>query len=236
VHFRPAVVACLVVLTAGCSHGATSPAPSASPSPSPSPSAALAALAIRASAATYSATYLAQSSDNPPRSSTITVYRTPTHTRLDVTETGGLVRIQVDPSGTYTCNVPTTGTPSCLTLAAGAAPVPANLDPSGQDLFTTTLDVLAKGTDLTVTTAPSQPATSAVPSSQCFAVNAGTNAGAASGTYCFTATGLVARAQFRSNILQLTAVGTQPAAGDFTLPASPVAVPSPATSPGASSS
>jgi hypothetical protein len=232
VRFRPAAAACLLALTAACSHGARTPAPSSPAPSSPAASAALAALAQQAISASYTATYLAQTSDTPPRSSTITVYRTPTRTRLDVAETSGLVRIQVDPTGTYTCNVPATGKASCLTLAGAGQPVPANVDPSGQYLFTSTLDVFATSTGLTVAPAPAESATGGVPSVRCFAVNAGADPRAASGTYCFTATGIVARAQFRATVLQLTALGATPTDSDFTLPATPapVAITSPTPS------
>lgn len=224
---RRCAVAALIslpLLASGCtSHAKASHTPSAPASASSADAAAaLAALAQRARAASYTASYLAQSSDNPPHTNTIKVFRTPQRTRLDVLETADHVIIQVDPTGTYTCKVPASGQPSCITLAGPSQSVPSNVNPSGQELFTTTLDVLAGGNDLTVAPAPAQASTSAVPAAQCYAVIAAPAGEASPGTYCFTDTGVVARAQFRSNVLQLTAVGSQPTDADFKLPATPV--------------
>ncbi len=143
----------VLALSSACtSHSHAAPPPPSLLASSSGPSAAtqLAAIAAIARAAQYTGTYSADSSDNPPRASTIKAYRTATSTRLDVSEADGRVVIQVDPTGTYTCNLPNGGTPTCLTLAGPGDPVPANVNPSGQALFTTTLDTLAQGVDLTV--------------------------------------------------------------------------------------
>jgi hypothetical protein len=196
----------------------------------PSAATQLAAIAAIARGAQYTGTYSADSSDSPPRASIITAYRTPTSTRLDVSEADGRVVIQVDPTGTYTCNLPTGGTPTCLTLAGPGDPVPANVNPSGQALFTTTLDTLAQGVDLTVATeAPRPAAANGIPESSCFALIAAP-AGVSPGTYCFSAAGVLTRAQFRSNVLELTALTTPPVQSDFALPASPSPISSAAAS------
>ena len=218
-----AVLASVCALSAGCtSHSHTPPPPASllASSSGPSAVAQLAALAAIARSAQYTGTYSADSSDNPPRASTITAYRTPTSTRLDVTEADGRVVIQVDPTGTYTCNLPTGGTPSCLTLAGPGEPVPANVNPSGQALFTTTLDTLSQGVDLTVSAEAPRPAANGIPASSCFAVIAAPG-GVSPGTYCISAAGVLTRAQFRSNVLELTALATAPAQSAFSLPASP---------------
>ena len=227
-----AVLGAILALTAGCtSHSHTAPpAPSLLASSSgPSAAAQLAAIAAIARGAQYTGTYSADSSDNPPRASTIVAYRTPTSTRLDVSEADGRVVIQVDPTGTYTCNLPNGGTPTCLTLAGPGAPVPANVNPSGQALFTTTLDTLAQGVDLTVSAEAPRPAAQGIPASSCFALIAAPD-GVSPGTYCFSAAGVLTRAQFRSNVLELTALAANPVQSDFSLPASPSPVGSAAAS------
>ena len=196
----------------------------------PSAAAQLAAIAAIARGAQYTGTYSADSSDSPPRASTIVAYRTPTSTRLDVSEADGRVVIQVDPTGTYTCNLPTGGTPTCFTLAGAGQPVPANVNPSGQALFTTTLDTLAQGVDLTVSAEAPRPAgANGIPESSCFALIAAPD-GVAPGTYCFSASGVLTRAQFRSNVLAMTALEPAPVQSDFALPASPSPVSSTAAS------
>ena len=226
------VLGSVCALSAGCtSHSHATPAPASLLASSPGPNAAsqLAAIAAIARTAQYTGTYSADSSDNPPRASTITAYRTPTSTRLDVSEADGRVVIQVDPTGTYTCNLPTGGTPTCLTLAGPGEPVPANVNPSGQALFTTTLDTLAQGVDLTVSAEAPRPAVNGIPASSCFAVIAAPN-GVSPGTYCFSAAGVLTRAQFRSNVLELTALTTAPVQSAFSLPASPSPISSAAAS------
>lgn len=216
------LVAVLALGSACSSHSHPAPPPPSLLASSSGPSAAaqLAAIAAIARAAQYTGTYSADSSDNPPRASTIKAYRTPTSTRLDITEAVGRVVIQVDPTGTYSCNLPTGGTPSCLTLAGPGAPVPANVNPSGQALFTTTLDTLAQGVDLTVSAEAPRPAANGIPASSCFALIAAPDQ-VSPGTYCFSAAGVLTRAQFRSNVLELISLTTAPLQSDFSLPASP---------------
>jgi hypothetical protein len=201
-----------------------SPTPTSEPvSPTANPATGLASVAQVARGASYTGVYTAESAENPPRSSTIKVYRTATKSRLDVAGTGGdHVLIQVDATGTYTCKVPATGKLSCLTLAGPGEAVPANLDPLGQTLFTTTLDVLAQGADLTVATAPPSAGGNGIPPSTCYALIAAPAGGASPGTYCFTASGILTRAQFRSSVLQLTALSVPPLDGDFDLPVTPL--------------
>jgi hypothetical protein len=227
-----------LLLAAGCTshHPAPLPSPSAPVSVGPNTAAQLTALAELARGANYTGTYNADSSDSPPRSSVIVAFRTATRTRLDVTEADGQVLIQVDPTGTYTCNLPKVGPPSCLTLAGPGQAVPQNLDPSGQALFTTTLDVLAQGANLTVAPAAPRAAANGIPLSTCYAVIAVPSGGVDPGTYCFTATGILTRAQFRSNVLQLTALTGAPADSDFVLPATPLPVSTPAPASAAASS
>ena len=221
---RSGCAGCVLTLT-GCTrhHGAAAP-PSASTAVSSVDVAAieLAAVARLAQGAAYTGSYLADSSDNPPHTNAIKVFRTRLRTRLDITENDGRVLIQVDPTGTYTCNLPTTGSASCLTLAGPNEDVPANLDPGGQRLFTTTLAVLAAGSGLRWPRLR-RGRGNGIAIAKCYALIAAP-AGAAPGTYCFTATGILARAQFRSNVLQLTALGGTPADSDFTLPVSPLPV------------
>jgi hypothetical protein len=215
-----------VLLAAGCTshHPAPLPSTSAPVSIGPNAAAQLTAIAQLARGANYTGTYNADSSDSPPRSSVIIAFRTGTRTRLDVTEADGHVLIQVDPTGTYTCNLPTAGVASCLTLAGPGQSVPASVDPSGQALFTTTLDVLAQGANLTVAPAAPRAATNGIPLSTCYALIAAPSGGVSPGTYCFTATGILTRAQFRSNVLQLTALTGAPVDSDFILPATPLPV------------
>jgi hypothetical protein len=214
----------LALATACTSHSKVPPAPTSEPASSTAnPATDLASVAQVARDASYTGIYTADSADNPPRSSTIKVYRTATRSRLDVAGTAGdHVLIQVDPTGTYTCKIPTTGKLSCLTLAGPGQPVPANLDPLGQTLFTTTLDVLAQGADLTVATEPPSAGGNGVPPSTCYALIAAPAGGASPGTYCFTAAGILTRAQFRSSVLQLTALSGAPLDSDFVLPVTPL--------------
>jgi hypothetical protein len=116
-----------------------------------------------------------------------------------------------------------------LTLAGPGDPVPANLNPSGQALFTTTLDTLAQGVDLTVSAEAPRPAAGGIPASSCFALIAAPDQ-VSPGTYCFSAAGVLTRAQFRSNVLELTALTTAPVQSDFSLPASPSPIGSTAAS------
>ena len=222
-----------LLLIGGCTshHPAPLPTASAALSTGPNAAAALTAIAQLARGADYIGTYTADSSDSPPRSSVITAFRTGSRTRLDVTEADGHVLIQVDPTGTYTCNLPTTGSPSCLTLAGPGEPVPANVDPSGQALFTTTLDVLAQGAGLTVAAAAPRAATSGLPAATCYALIAAPSGGVSPGTYCFSATGILTRAQFRSNVLQLTSLSGAPVDSDFLMPATPLPVGAVSSSP-----
>jgi hypothetical protein len=237
VHFaRTAAVtagALLALVASACTTHHSSPSPSVGPASSgPSAAAALATIAQVARGAEYTATYTADSSDNPPRSNIITAFRTSTRTRLDVTEATGHVLIQVDPTGTYTCNLPTPGSgePSCLTLAGPGQPVPASVDPAGQALFTTTLDVLAQGNDITVATEPPRPAGNGIPAARCYAVIAAPAGGVSPGTYCFTTSGILTRAQFRSNVLQMSALSGAPVDADFALPVPPLPLGAPASS------
>lgn len=218
-----AALGTVFALSAGCtSHSPTPAAPASLLASSSGPGAAaqLAAIAAIARTAQYTGTYSAESADSPPRASTIVAYHTPTSTRLDVSEAFGRVVIQVDSSGTYSCNLPTGGTPTCLTLAGPGQPVPANVNPLGQALFTTTLDTLAQGVDLTVSAEAPRPAANGIPASSCFALIAAPD-GVSPGTYCFSVAGVLTRAQFRSNVLELTATMAAPVQSDFSLPASP---------------
>ena len=228
-----ATAAVVAALVAGCTSHHPSPVKPSRPVSGSQAAAQLADIARVAEGAAYTGTYTASSSDNPPRSSVIKVFRTGTRTRLDVTEADGHVLIQVDANGTFTCNLPATGASSCLTLAGPGQIVPQNLDPSGQALFTTTLDVLAKGANLTVADEQPRAAAGGIPEAACYALIAAPSGGAVPGTYCFTAAGILTRAQFRSNVLQLTALTGAPTDGDFTLPAVPVPLSS--ASPAASS-
>jgi hypothetical protein len=221
-----ALVVAGVLTLAGCTrHHSAAPVPSASaPVSSVDVAAAeLTAVAKLALGAAYTGSYLADSSDNPPHTNAIKVFRTRLRTRLDITENAGRVLIQVDPTGTYTCKVPTAGLASCLTLAGPEEDVPSDLDPGGQRLFTTTLGVLAAGSGLKVAAAAPRPAVNGIAIAKCYALIAAP-AGAAPGTYCFTATGILARAQFRSNVLQLTALGGTPVDSDFVFPVPPLPV------------
>jgi hypothetical protein len=222
----------LVVLAAsGCTSHHNNASPSSGPAATvASPAAALATIAQVAREADYTATYRADSSDSPPRSNTITVFRTGTQTRLDVTDTTGHILIQVDPTGTYTCKLPTSGTPSCLTLAGPGQAVAPSLDPEGQALFTTTLDVLAQDNDLTVASEAPLAATNGLPAASCYAVIAAPAGGVTPGTYCFTGSGILTRVQFRTSLLQLTALSGAPVDSDFTLPVTPLPLGTPASS------
>jgi hypothetical protein len=213
-----------VLTLTGCTrHHAEAPPPSASAPVSSVDTSAidLAAVAKLAQGAAYTGSYLADSSDNPPHTNAIKVFRTRLRTRLDITENEGRVLIQVDPTGTFTCKVPATGLASCLTLAGPNEEVASDLDPGGQRLFTTTLALLAAGSGLKVAAAAPRPAVNGIPLARCYALIAAPP-GAAPGTYCFTATGILVRAQFRSNVLQLTALGGVPVDSDFTLPVAPL--------------
>jgi hypothetical protein len=227
----------VLTLTACSAHHHAAAQPSASAPVSSVDTAAieLAAVAKLALGAAYTGSYLADSSDTPPHTNAIKVFRTRLRTRLAITENGGRVLIQVDPTGTYTCNLPTTGLASCLTLAGANEDVASNLDPGGQRLFTTTLTVLAAGSGLKVAAAAPRPAVNGIAIARCYALIAAPT-GAAPGTYCFTATGILARAQFRSNVLQLTALGGTPVDSDFTFPVAPLPLSSAVASSGPASS
>jgi hypothetical protein len=200
----------------------------------------LAAVATIALGAEYEATYTAHSDAQgaqPARTTTIEVYRTTSQTRLDVDEQSTHVLIQVDAAGTSSCTV-TPGTPSaCVLLAGPGVSIPPGVpDPGLQHTFTSTLETLASGTNLTVAAAPPLAAANGIPAASCFALIAAPAGSTASpGTYCFSASGIVVQAHFRSSLLQLSAIGSQPASSDFSLPASPEPV-SAAASVGAAAS
>jgi len=213
--------ACLLVAAACTSHS--------TPDPTPSMNAlqGLQAQAQLASTRSFTATYQADGGD-PPRTDTITVFRTPSAARIDVEESGVTVRILVNDKGTYSCKL-STGTPTlCVTLARPGEPLPAALavQLQLQLLFTSGPAEIAKGTGFDVRAAASQAAYGGAPAASCYViVTAPPGADVSPGTYCF-ADGLLVTAQFRTGSLHLTALGTSPDDADFTLPASPVPLPS----------
>jgi hypothetical protein len=230
------LVASLSVSLAGCSSAKQppTPAPSTPAATAPDAAAQLAAVATVAKSASYDASYAAHSDAKgaqPARTSTIEVYHTASATRLDVDEQTTHVLIQVDAAGTASCTVSAGSANACVLLAGPDASIPANIpDPGLQHTFTSTLDVMASGTGLTVAAAAPIAATNGVPAANCFALIAAPSPTAPAGTYCFSAGGIVVRAQFRSSLLQLTSIGAQPASSNFSLPASPVPVPVAASS------
>jgi hypothetical protein len=223
-----AVSVLVFVSLAACSSKHPTPAPSSPATSTPNAAAQLAAVAGVAKSAQYDATYTAHSDaqgSQPARSSTIEIYRTATETRLDVDEQSTHVLIQVDATGTSSCTVSAAATSACVRLAGAGDAIPSNIpDPGLQHTFTSTLDVMAAGSGLQVDPAAPIAAVDGLPAANCFALISAPSATASPGTYCFSAGGIVVRAQFRSSLLQLTAIGAQPAASDFSLPASPVPV------------
>jgi hypothetical protein len=192
--------------------------------------AALAALQHQASTAkdrSFTATYRAQGT-NPPRTGTVTVFHTPSATRIDVGEGDTNVRILVTDKGTFSCKFAGAGkAPLCVTLAGPDASIPASVDPGLQHLFTSALDEITNGAGLHVEPAPQQsPQGSAAPA-QCYSVTSvPSTSDLAPGTYCYS-DGMLVSAQFRSSSLELTKTGAAPTATDFTLPASPAPLASP---------
>ena len=215
------IATCLLTTSACTSH------PSPDPSPSVTALQGLQAQAHLASTRSFSATYRANGGD-PPRTDTIRVFRTPSAARIDVEESGVTVRILVNGSGTFSCKLSTGTPPLCVTLAGPGEALPATLavQLQLQLLFTSAPAEIAEGTGFEVQPAASQVAHAGVPAATCYAiVTAPATADVSPGTYCF-ADGLLVTAQFRTGSLQLTALDTNPVDGDFTLPASPVPLPS----------
>ena len=211
-------------------------------------SASLDALAVRhlqdeatlAGKKSFTATYLAQGG-SPERTDTVQVYRTPAAARIDVEESGTTVRIVADKSGTYSCKLAPGAAPLCVTLAGAGQQLSPSLAAQLQLalLFTTAPAQLASGSGYHVqpadTQAPSNAgaggagasgATGSLPTATCFAiVHVPTDSDVAPGTYCFS-NGLLVSARYRTGSLQLTSIGASPDDSDFSLPASPVPLPS----------
>ncbi len=192
--------------------------------------AALAELQREASSAehqSFTATYQAQGS-NPARSGTVTVFRSPTATRIDVGESDANVRILVTDKGTYSCKFAgASKTPLCVTLAGPGGTIPPSLDPGLQHLFTSALDEIIDGSGLHVEAAPPQTPPGSSDPASCYAVTAApSDGGLVPGTYCYR-NGVLTSAEFRSSSLRLTKMDAAPKASDFTLPASPAPLASP---------
>lgn len=243
-----AAVIGVLLTTAAC----TSHHPPAGPSSADVDGAALQQLRHQASLAaakTFTATYRAQGG-SPERTDTVHVFRTPSALRLDVDESGATVRIVADDTGTYSCKLAPGAAPLCVTLATAGRPLSSSLAAQLQLslLFTTAPGELAAGAGFEVQPASSQSPSVAVSGSgtsgassttsasalavaTCFAiVKAPTGSDVAPGTYCF-ADGMLVSARYRTGSLQLTAIGSTPSDRDFSLPASPVPLPSGSTSP-----
>jgi outer membrane lipoprotein-sorting protein len=197
----------------------------------------LQAQATEAETRSFTASYEAQGG-SPPSTTVIKVYRTPSAARIDVNESGTIVRIVVNDNGTYSCKVASGTAPLCVTLAGPGQDLQPSLalQLQLQLLFTSGPAELAKGTGFEVKPAGSKSAQVSAPAAACYAiVSVPKNSDVAPGTYCFS-DGLLVSAQFRTGSLQLKSLGAQPVASDFTLPASPVPLPSENPAASASSS
>lgn len=233
-------IAALAVITTGglASSGCTSHQHAQAPTSRSSAASALQGLqaqAEQAKARSFTATYEAQGG-SPPSTTEIKVFRTPSAARIDVDESGTIVRIIVNDNGTYSCKVAPGAAPLCVTLAAAGQDLqPAlALQLQLELLFTSGPAELAKGTGFAVQPAASQSAQGSAPAAACYSiVSVPAGSEVAPGTYCFS-DGLVVSAQFRTGSLQLRSLGAAPATADFSLPASPVPLPS--ESPAASKS
>lgn len=195
----------------------------------------LQAQAVQAESRLFTATYEAQGG-SPPSTTMIKVFRTPSAARIDVNESGTVVRIIVNDNGTYSCKVEPGAAPLCVTLARAGQPLQPSLalQLQLQLLFTSAPAELAKGTGFEVKPAASASAEGSAPPASCYAIaSVPTGSDVAPGTYCFS-DGLLVSAQFRTGSLQLESLTAPPSAADFSLPASPVPLPS--ESPAASSS
>src|SRR5205085_12245751 len=71
-------------------------------------------------------------------------------------------------------------------------------------------------------TPPQHAGLDGIAASTSYALIAAPAGGAAPGTYCFSTDGVLTRAQFRSNVLQLTSLAGAPTDAYFTLPATPL--------------
>lgn len=223
---------CLGATSACTSHHKSTPPDDGSSASASAAAAALAELQRQASAAkavSFTATYQAQGTD-PPRTGTVTVFHTPSATRIDVTESGTNIRIIVDAKGTFSCKFAgASKTPLCVQLAGPNASIPASVDPGLQHLFTSALDEIGRS-GLRVAPAPVPSPTGSAPPTSCFAITAvPSGSDLAPGTYCY-AEGMLVSAQFRSSSLELTKTAAPPTSSDFTLPASPAPLASPSPS------
>jgi len=225
--------ACLAALNGCTSDHKDQPASTGSNGSSASAAAAAAALAELQRQASdgkhlsFTATYQAQGSD-PARSGAVTVFHSPTATRIDVGESDANVRILVTDKGTYSCKFAGAGkTPLCVTLAGPGGTIPSSLDPGLQHLFTSALDEIMNGSGLHVEAAPPQTPPGSSDPASCYAITAAPPDGdLVQGKYCYL-NGVLTSAEFRSSSLRLTKMDAPPKASDFTVPAPPAPLASP---------
>lgn len=234
---RSLASAASVLLLAACTSHGTAPTPAPSPSsdpPSSSPTdTALRSLRAQASEAartSFSATYTARGVDQTgkPTSNTMRIFRAPDTTRIDVTDGDVTTRILALTKGMFACRLVKTSAQWCVALPGPGDPA-APLWAAPREfalLFTAAPAKLATGSGYEVRSAPALPARGDAPASSCYSlVSTPDDAGLQPGTYCY-ADGMLVSADFRTGSLELTEVGTPPVSGDFTLPASPVPLPS----------
>jgi hypothetical protein len=206
------------------------------------PADVLADLAAQGASAAYTATY-AFHQVSPDTTATVKVWRAEPSLRVDVVAGTTTATLLLTSAGSYSCAM-TGAKRSCLLVANAGSPVPAPFDVAPANLFSADLHTLATDTSsYDVRSAPPLPASSSVPSAQCFDVRSaasGSSSGSPSaspspspapvpaGRYCFTSAGVLAAAKYPSgNTITLTALQTStPAPDAFTPYAKPTPLPS----------
>jgi len=230
-------VCSIAVCVAVCSVAACTSHPTPTPTPTPSARAlqGLQEQASMAAARSFTASYEAAGTDpdGSRTSSTVRIYRTPSAARIDVDETGITARILINDEGTFSCKLATGATPLCVTLAGPGERLSPSLALQLQFalLFTSAPAEIADGAGFQVEAAPERRAQGDLPAASCYAIISSPDGDdVAPGTYCYSK-GLLVSADFRTGSLTLMALGATPVDGDFSLPASPVPLQSPSSSP-----
>ena len=211
----------LVALLSGCGGGtpAVAATPSASPSAAtPEPRAQLTRRVAAAKDKHYVIGYTLATPDQPARSVLVTIAADGTW-RVDI-QGGAMngtanVSIAGRPEGVYQCT--NTADAECVRVAAAGKPLPPELDPQVQDVFTSWLDVLSdRQTGLAVTIVALLPGASGT----CFAVTPAVTAVAPpvdAGVLCYTDDGILTAARLPFGTLTI-AQQPQPAPPTVVLP------------------
>jgi hypothetical protein len=222
-------VAALALAAVSCSTAPPHPHATAPPAPSPSASAdakaRLAAIAAAAARTSYSATYVATTSQ--PRSRTTwRVWRTPTSLRVDVIRGRGSAALIETPQATFACRRAGRAR-TCFRVAKAGAPIPRPFQLAVEQLFrgfATTLG--GQLADYSVaTTTVSGP----VAGGSCFSLaplGAAPRPRIPAGDYCVTDAGVITAIRYStgSSVRLQSATVATPKAGVFVPYASPTPI------------